>query len=159
MGNTSFGDKMKKILMLVITFFYLLFLWGCSSSDELRLRILANSDDAKDQMVKQEVKNYLKSTLINELINLDVSKIEQELSIAFPQEHIQVEITYVRYEAKSYHSKIVPSGNYKTLLVKIGKGEGKNFWTLLYPEFFNISFEDDHEIEYRSFFYDRLKQE
>lgn len=159
MGNNIFGDKMKKILMLIMTLFYLVFLWGCNSNDELRLRILANSDTENDQEIKQAVKEYLKNNLVDELTNLDVLKIEQELTIAFPQEMIKVEMTNVRYEAKSYNGKIVPSGNYKTILIKIGKGEGKNFWTLLYPEFFNISFEDDHEIEYHSFFYDLIKKE
>lgn len=159
MGNNIFGDKMKKILMSIITLFYLLFLFGCSSSNELRLRILANSDGLVDQAIKQEVKEYLKNRLSNELVNLDIKKIESELSKAFPEEEIKVEITNVGYEAKTYNGKVIPSGKYKTVLITIGNGEGKNFWTLLYPEFFNISFEDDHEIEYRSFIYDLLNRE
>lgn len=153
------GDKMKKILMAAITLFYLLFLLGCSSNNELRLRVLANSNDPADQEIKKEVKEYLQNNLVNELVNLDIKKIEKELSKKFPEEKIKVEITNVNYEAKTYNGKVIPSGNYKTVLIKIGKGEGKNFWTLLYPEFFNISFEDDHEIEYRSFFYDLLNRE
>lgn len=62
------------------------------------------------------------------------------------------------FPAKSYNGEFIPSGTYYTLLITIGKGNGNNFWTLLYPEYFNISFEDNNEIEYRSYIYDKFKK-
>lgn len=69
-------------------------------------------------------------------------------------ESIHVAFCDETFPAKSYDGQFVPSGSYPTVLIVIGEGKGKNFWTLLYPEFFQISFEDDNEIEYRSYFYD-----
>ena len=53
----------------------------------------------------------------------------------------------------------MPSGKYMTLLFIIGKGEGKNWWSILYPEFYGINYEDSDEIEYRSFIYDFLNED
>lgn len=162
--HTIFGDSMKKqlkkICMLMITIFYLLFLFGCHTVDnEIRLRILANSNSDVDQQKKQEVKKYLEEYLGTEGIVLDTEEIEKKLNEIFPNENITVTRTKVGYEAKTYEGKLIPSGYYDTILITIGEGKGKNFWTLLYPEFFNISFEDDHEVEYHSFFYDLFHKE
>ncbi len=122
--------------------------------DELRLRILASSNSIEDQEIKLEVKDYLEVYLLDKNVNsLDLILLEKELTNKF---NINIKVTreYVLYEAKSYKGKIIPSGRYETILITIEEGLGKNFWTLLYPEFFNISFEDNNEIEYRSYFYD-----
>ncbi len=153
---------MKKILVSILTILYFLFLFGCTTqvnSDELRLRIIANSNSEVDQAKKKEIKEYLKNNLQEELVNLQLEKMQTNLKEAFPNDAIVVERTIVGYEAKTYQGKIIPSGYYETILITIGEGKGKNFWTLLYPEFFNISFEDDHEIEYHSYFYDLFHQE
>ena len=60
------------------------------------------------------------------------------------------------YPAKTFNGKFIPSGNYETLLIEIENAKGNNFWTLLYPEYFGYEFEESHEIEYRSYFYDKL---
>lgn len=153
---------MKKILVSILTILYFLFLFGCTTqvnSNELRLRIIANSNSEVDQAKKKEMKEYLKNNLQEELVNLQLEKMQAKLKEAFPNDAIVVEKTIIGYEAKTYQGKIIPSGYYETVLITIGEGKGKNFWTLLYPEFFNISFEDDHEIEYHSYFYDLFHKE
>lgn len=155
--NNNIGDKMKKrILQLLIVILYLVMLTCCSpKSNELRLRIVASSNSDADQKLKLEVKDYIKDYFSK--INLDeinLKLLEKELNEKFNNSTIKVERTKSNYEAKAYNGKIIQAGRYDTILITIGSGEGKNFWTLLYPEFFNISFEDDHEIEYHSYFYD-----
>lgn len=124
------------------------------NTNDIRLRIIANSNSDNDQIVKNNVKEYLKNYLKDKDINnLDLKKLESLLNENF-QDRIKVERKFVMYEAKSYNNKIVQSGKYDTILITIEEGLGKNFWTLLYPEYFNVSFEDDNEIEYRSYLYD-----
>lgn len=146
----------RRVLQIIITFIYLFVLSCCTNKEtELRLKINANSNSTIDQSDKIKVKEYLiEYFLTKEISNLDLNLMEVELNKEFNWVNIRVEKTKTSYEAKCYNGKIVPSGKYDTILVTIGEGKGKNFWTLLYPEFFNISFEDDHEIEYRSYFYD-----
>lgn len=147
---------MKKTLELLISILFILTFTCCSNhTKDIRLRILANSDSKDDQTIKIKVKNFLQNYLkTKDLNNLDLTKMQNDLNHQFKK--IKVERKYVKYEAKAYHEKMIPSGYYDTILITIGNGKGKNFWTLLYPEFFNISFEDDHEIEYHSYFYDYL---
>ena len=124
------------------------------NTNDIRLRIIANSNSDNDQIVKNNVKEYLRNYLKDKDINnLDLKKLESLLNENF-QDRIKVERKFVMYEAKSYNNKIVQSGKYDTILITIEEGLGKNFWTLLYPEYFNVSFEDDNEIEYRSYLYD-----
>ncbi len=124
------------------------------NTNDIRLRIIANSNSDNDQIVKNNVKEYLRNYLKDKDINnLDLKKLEINLNEKF-KDNIKVERKFVMYEAKSYNNKIVQSGKYDTILITIEEGLGKNFWTLLYPEYFNVSFEDDNEIEYRSYLYD-----
>lgn len=145
-----------KLFQVILTILYLFVISCCTTKEEeLRLRIIANSNSAYDQSIKEEVKQYLKWYLgQDDNLNLNISDIQYGLSNQFIDLNIKVERKKVSYEAKTYQNKIIPSGYYDTVLITIGKGEGKNFWTLLYPEFFNISFEEDHEVEYRSYIYD-----
>ena len=147
----------KKVLQMMISILYLCLL-TCKNS-ELRLRIVANSNNEDDQAVKIEVKEFVKEYLEkNGIDKLDLTTLEDELNQHFLNNQIVVERTKSNYEAKSYNGRFVQAGSYDTILITIGEGKGKNFWTLLYPEFFDISFEDDHEVEYRSFFFDLFKK-
>lgn len=147
--------KKRNIFFIIITIVYLFALISCvNNKKELRLRILANSNSEYDQNIKIEVKNYLEKYFKDTSIqNVNEKILENSLKKQFNIK-IKVERKIVDYEAKSYDGKIIPSGAYETLLVTIGEGIGRNFWTILYPEFFNISFEDDNEIQYKSYFYE-----
>lgn len=146
----------KRVLQICLTIIYLFVLCCCTSNkNELRLKINANSNSIEDQNIKIDIKEYLIRYLSKiDIKDLNLEVLENNLNKEFINLKIKVERTKVSFEAKSYEGKIIPSGKYDTILITIGKGEGKNFWTLLYPEFFNICFEDEHEIEYRSYFYD-----
>ncbi len=146
----------KRIISLGLIALYLVLLVNCTSQkQELRLRIVASSNSQADQNFKLEVKDYLKNYfLINSLEKLDLNLLEKTLNEQFMPHTISVKRCKVNYEAKAYQGKMIQAGYYDTILITLDDGKGKNFWTLLYPEFFNISFEDDHEIKYRSYFYD-----
>lgn len=148
----------KRGIQILLTVIYLFVLTCCTNKEEqIRLKINANSNDFVDQEIKYDVKMFLQGYLEKiTLSELNLKTLEKDLNEKFLDTKIIVERKKVSYEAKSYKGRIVPSGSYDTILITLGKGEGKNFWTLLYPEFFNISFEDDHEVEYRSYIYDLL---
>ncbi len=145
----------KRILELLISILFVLTITCCTKKNtDLRLRILANSNTYEDQSLKLKVKDYLKRYLENiNLSDINLNNLEKELINHF-NTNIKVERKFVNYEAKFYNNKLIPSGLYDTILITINEGKGKNFWTILYPEFFNISFEEDHELEYKSYFYE-----
>lgn len=149
----------NKLFIWIISFILVLVGNGCTSThDTLRLRILANSNSEIDQANKQEVKAVVK-LIYEENPNIEFTKLEQMIKERINKEYkntIKVEYRNESFPAKSYNQTFIPSGNYPTIVIIIGEGNGKNFWTMLYPDFFNISFEDDNEIEYHSYIYDHL---
>jgi len=156
-------EKINKNLRIIIIIILLISLYGCSQKvkeenldNYLRLRIIANSNNEEDQENKILIKNIIWE-YFNNNYDLNIENINNELKNKLDKdlyENIEIKLTKINYEAKSYQGKFIPAGQYETILIMIGEGKGKNFWTILYPEFFNVTFEDNNEIEYRSYFYD-----
>lgn len=166
---------MRKLVYIIIGIFLLLIIFNKpQSSDELRVRVIANSDTTLDQEIKYKVV----SNLIETIDDLSISKATKEkliidnidvirkcVSLVLEENEVlpqgfTVELTKEKFPTKSLNDKVIPGGIYKTLVVKIGQAKGKNWWSLLYPEFFNCSYEDINsgEIEVRSYFWDKFKK-
>lgn len=135
---------MKKIgLVFIIILIAFVMIGDNNDREQLRFRIIANSDSVIDQNLKYKVAQELHKIKISEE-NLDIIKAKTEyivLSNNFTY-NVDVEIKKQKFETKYYNDKIIEGGTYKTIVVTIGKGQGKNYWTILYPEYFNVSFED-----------------
>lgn len=149
----------KRWIIILIIMYTMFMMSGCTTkNDSVRLRIVANSDSYIDQQNKIYIKNIIKE-IYEENNNIEyyelLDKIKEKTDSDIVND-IKIEFKNVTYPAKSYNGKFIPSGIYPTVLITIGKGEGKNFWTMLYPDFFNISFEDNNEVEYRSYIYDNF---
>ena len=154
---------MRKLIVIYLFLLILLFTNSCSKNDEyIRLRIIANSNSSLDindkTMIKEVIKDLFDSKKLDyNSLNIESLRIylKEELDEElFNKLNISKCISY--YPAKAYNNKFIPSGNYETLLIEINEGKGNNFWTLLYPEYFGFEFEESNEIEFRSYFYDRL---
>lgn len=146
------------VILSILSFFA--FIFTKSNEDELRIRILANSNSCIDIEEKEMVKEIVEQ-IIKEEKTFEVDVINKRLQMDLPssfEKQIRVELVNSYYPAKSYQNKFIPSGSYKTLLITIGEGKGHNFWTLLYPEYYDIEFEESNEIEYRVFFLDVVKE-
>lgn len=135
---------MKKIIEFIIILLVILIISNdTNDSDELRFRIIGNSNSVVDQNLKMKVARELQTIQISKN-NLDIIKKKAEyivLSNNFTYE-VNVCIRNEEFETKYYNNKIIEGGIYKTIVVTLGKGEGKNYWTILYPEYFDVSFED-----------------
>lgn len=156
--HNIFGDNMKRIVLIVISLCILFYLVGCNKEEELRLRIISNSNSPYDQEIKLQVKDACEEILIDYQY-LDVDILKKELSKHLDSEiynSITIELKEELFPAKSYEGKFIPSGYYQAIVITIGNGQGSNFWTMLYPEFFNITFEENNEIEYHSYIYDEI---
>ena len=109
-----------------------------------RLHVIANSDSEEDQELKMEVKKtvvaYLKENLGEEagleetrswvLENLSeieeaAAKTVEDRGETYPVS-ASVENTY--FPDKPYGDCTFPAGEYEALNVRIGRGEGKNWW-------------------------------
>lgn len=119
------------------------------ASKILRFHVLANSDSAQDQAVKEKVRDavgvYLQP-LLAEADNLGETKqiveenMEQIIVITkntliengFDYE-VSACITNTVFPEKTYGTYTFPKGEYEALRIVIGEGEGQNWWCVLYP--------------------------
>ena len=117
--------------------------------DTVRLHILAPSDSIEDQTLKLKIRDkvLLKySSLLSDskssdeakdkiknserLIRDDCEKWIAEEGYAYP---VSVNLTYEWYETREYSDFVLPAGEYASLKIIIGEGEGQNWWCVMYP--------------------------
>lgn len=160
--------------------------------ESIRLRILANSDSPRDQWVKREVRDAIMSQMESWAVgpqSLEEARgtigthlpelqqlVGQTLQANDAQYPFTVELAEVPFPAKVYNGKTYPAGNYESLRVTLGVGDGQNWWCVLFPPlcFVDVvstekanqttvngtnsdSASASSETEYRSFVWDFLK--
>lgn len=133
--------------------FCLLMLFMCSAKGEeipVRLHVIAENDEPYAQEIKLNVKDavYQKAAeiaknaknaqeayamLFTSVDILRVSARDAAMKAGFSGE-IQAIVTREEFPARLYGDMIVKEGEYPTVLVKIGKAEGKNWWCVIYPD-------------------------
>ncbi|MBY2478317.1 stage II sporulation protein R [Clostridioides difficile] len=115
----------------------------------IRFHVIANSNTDEDQelklKVRDEVIKYLQPKLQNSksieeseaIIKREYSNLE-EISKNIILENgynysVKVGIQYSNFPTKQYSNIVLPAGKYKALKIIIGKGEGKNWWCVMFP--------------------------
>ena len=153
------GRKMKGFeSLLLIGLVFTLFSSGVNKtvaagneirSETLRLHIIANSDSEEDQQLKlkirdavleatgelfAEVSGKTEAVAAAEYSSDDIKAIAKEIiaSEGFDYE-VQVEVTEMWFETRSYEGFTLPAGDYDAVRIIIGEGEGKNWWCVMYP--------------------------
>ena len=123
---------------------------SASYKDKLiRFHVLANSDSEEDQQLKLKVRDavidYLQPKLRNSKSINESEKIiinEEDNLINICEDVIQangydygvdIELGYSNFPTKQYSSVVLPAGEYKALRILIGKGQGKNWWCVMFP--------------------------
>lgn len=117
--------------------------------EAIRLRILANSDKEKDQVVKREIRDAVNEEInewVAELTSLDearqlmMSRIDiieeiakQKLEEANIEDTVQVDFGEAQFPTKLYGQYLYPAGTYEAIVITIGEGKGANWWCVLFP--------------------------
>jgi stage II sporulation protein R len=120
--------------------------------ESIRLRILANSDGAADQLVKRRVRDAVVEQMNGWVAQLDnprsleearriirehLPAIEEQVGQTLKQYgknyDYQVELGTVPFPTKMYGGAVYPAGDYEALRVTLGEGKGKNWWCVLFP--------------------------
>ncbi|WP_315168475.1 stage II sporulation protein R [Metaclostridioides mangenotii] len=115
----------------------------------IRFHVIANSDSDEDQALKLKVRDEIishlqpkleKSKSIEESEKIIKSEYENLTNISNKvivengyDYNVKVGITYSKFPTKQYSNMVLPAGEYKALKVVIGKGEGKNWWCVMFP--------------------------
>ena len=129
----------------------------------IRFHVIANSDNDDDQQLKLKVKNkvieYL-YPLLNESSSLDNSRkiildnmteVERISKEVIKQEgynyDVHAELSRENFPDKSYGNIVLPQGNYEAFRIIIGKGQGRNWWCVMFPPLCFVD-ESKAEVEY-----------
>ncbi len=153
MKKTKNAFKILTTFILGILIF--LFIWSIIPTREeceiynstIRLHVLANSDSEKDQNAKLKVRDSVLehiSTYKSEskeqtlaLIMEDKEKLEKIAEETLKKEgileNVTLEIGKEDYPTRNYASFSLPAGEYTSVRVVIGEGEGQNWWCVLFP--------------------------
>lgn len=127
----------------------------------IRLHVIANSDSAEDQNLKLKVRD----AVIEEVSKLgnsqsidesrkwleshlgDLEKTAEQVIRENGYDYGAVAELGVRWiPEKTYGDMYFPAGNYEALNITLGKGEGQNWWCVLFPPLCLIT-EDEEELE------------
>lgn len=145
----------EKSLVLSIVFSVLYNIVNFSVSCEninskvFRLHILANSDSNEDQNLKLRIKSEIQE-LSKKLLSSNYNKEKSEdvfiKNLSNVEKIVKNEIRNCGYDypvftkvtnsyftTRNYENFTLPAGNYDALEIKIGSGEGKNWWCVIFP--------------------------
>lgn len=109
---------------------------------DFRIRVIANSNTAQDQLEKQQLVQDLKPYFLqvgtagfagNEQILLLKQQIEAELSENYPQLDTQVVVGDNLFPPKRQDAVLYPQNVYQSIVVKIGDARGDNWWCSIFP--------------------------
>ena len=53
------------------------------------------------------------------------------------------------FPEKEYKGVVYKEGEYESLVITLGNGEGENFWCVLFPPICTLEVEEDDDISYR----------
>ena len=128
--------------------------------DSIRFRVIANSDNINDQLLKKEIVNNLSKELIktNNLTNIEDTRNYLNNNIPLftnivdktlnNKENFNINYGKNYFPEKTYNNEIYPEGEYESLVVTLGEGEGDNFWCVLFPP---LCFDEKEDYQYKSF--------
>lgn len=115
----------------------------------LRLHIIANSDEPCDQKLKLAVRDEILKSSVD--IFKDCSDVASACEIAQTQlDNISaiannvikengfdyaadVSVGDAYFDTREYDNFTLPAGTYKSLIVNLGEGKGKNWWCVVFP--------------------------
>lgn len=115
------------------------------SRELVRLHVVAASDDAREQAVKLEVRDavlaYLEprldgaedSAAAREIIFDSLQGIAETAAARADGRGVTVTLARERFPLRRYDSFTLPAGEYDSLRVTLGAGEGRNWWCVVFP--------------------------
>ncbi len=152
---------MKKIIILICLVSSVVFIGGWLSGSSIkaipeisrdsliRFHVLANSDNEADQLLKRQVRDGIlarftpvlgKSPSLEasrQIVKENLEAMEKEaariIALKGKDYPVKAEYGYFNFPVKSYGELTLPAGRYEAVRIVIGKGEGSNWWCVLFP--------------------------
>ena len=125
----------------------------------IRLHVSAHSDEDEDQEVKLKVRDVVLEELSPVLRDMEnVNEARSYLTVQLPElerrlaalpvlsgRSVEVELLQEWFPHRTYGELALPQGEYQALRVNIGRGQGANWWCLLFPPLCLVDAAVDYE--------------
>ena len=166
---------MKKILYILSIIFLLIIFINMKNNqtiqdESIRFRIIANSNSLEDQNLKKLIKRELEINLFpllqnsqsiyetRNIIHQNKNLIDQILSKYNVDYDINYGINF--FPEKEYNDYVYQEGNYESLVIKLGKAKGNNWWCVMYPPLCLIDQNSNNkeDIEYKLYIKEILQK-
>lgn len=115
----------------------------------LRLHIIANSDSAEDQELKLKIRDAILAETGTLFLNTEkltqaeakaqgnLREFEKIANRVINENGFDYKATVSLgdcfFETRHYDTFSLPAGTYRSLIIKLGKAEGKNWWCVVFP--------------------------
>lgn len=157
--------KVLFILLIIITLSTYMIVEQKNNIDDgmIRFRIIPNSNSKDDQEIKEIIKEDLEKNFFYKFEN---SKSEAETDVLIKENmseinkiinkyniEYNIKYGYNYFPKKTYNGKEYNEGNYKSLVIYLGKSKGNNWWCIMYPPLCLIdnNNQNNDNIEYKSY--------
>lgn len=166
---------MKKIIIFILVVLSLIFLVNNNVSSDtiipdkaIRFRVIGNSNTVYDQNIKIQIRNLLQNKILE--LTKDTNSIDEVRNTIEEHQKELYELTnnklkelnydkpfkmnygFNYFPKKKYKGVTYKEGNYESLVVTLGDGEGDNFWCVIYPPLCMAEVDDNtSDTEYKFF--------
>ena len=152
----------KPIILVILSFIILNTYIGIKyyikesyNDNFIRLHVVANSNNTEDQIIKlkidEKINEYITNLNFNnnlsqkeamDILNNNYDKILKIAQDVLKEENIiydlKLEIGKIYYDEKQSINYDMKKGTYDSVKLILGKGEGKNIWSLIFPNKENL---------------------
>lgn len=157
--------KILFILLIIITLSTYMIVEQKNNIDDgmIRFRIIPNSNSKDDQDIKEIIKEDLEKNFFYKFENSN-SEAETDILIKENMSEINkiinkynieynIKYGYNYFPKKTYNGKEYNEGNYKSLVIYLGKSKGNNWWCIMYPPLclLDNNNQNNDNIEYKSY--------
>lgn len=167
---------MKQIIIILVIILVSSIFFGNANAtvllipeEAIRMRVIPNSNDEEDIIIKNKVKNELQNSvstilsntkgitearnLINQNLETIDKKIEKVLKNANYAKGYKLNYALNYFPEKEYKGVKYEEGYYESILVTLGEGKGDNWWCVLFPPLCLIEATETEkdEVEYKFF--------
>lgn len=168
---------MKKIL-IILTLIITIIIYNKEydkiliPKDSIRIRVVANSNNIEDQLMKLKVKNNVEQELYKKLQHTnDINEAREKITSSLPNLNNIIKTTIhsneysIKFGENYFPEKEMnginyKEGNYESLVIELGKSQGNNWWCVLFPPLCMIEVEENDKdfVEYKSKVLEILKE-
>ncbi len=149
---------MRKILIGILILVCVVVLFHHSQKeDEIRVRIIPNTDMQKDLAIKEDAKDitvcYLKEAYSKDYHEYldNIKNTMGDFAVLLEKElgqSVKIDLGNHTLYNKTYNNSAIENTNEMTLYIILGAGKGSNWWGTVYPEFLEVS--SSEEVRYES---------